>query len=126
MAEREGFEPSVEFPLHTLSRRAPSTARSSLRLKINYYIKLKYLHKSLKTAIISILIYPTVVKKKDYNTNNLFYKRNYYYKDALNMFTLLLYFPQLTVTAIPVYQYSQLYFEPYCLKTFLFYTLAQL
>ncbi len=23
MAEREGFEPSVEFPLHTLSKRAP-------------------------------------------------------------------------------------------------------
>ena len=32
MAEREGFEPSVEFPLHTLSKRAPSTTRTSLRL----------------------------------------------------------------------------------------------
>ena len=31
LAEREGFEPSVEFPLHTLSRRAPSATRSSLR-----------------------------------------------------------------------------------------------
>ena len=31
MAEREGFEPSVEFPLHTLSRRAPSATRSPLR-----------------------------------------------------------------------------------------------
>ncbi len=31
MAEREGFEPSVEFPLHTLSKRAPSTTRPSLR-----------------------------------------------------------------------------------------------
>src|SRR5437870_13856272 len=31
MAEREGFEPSVEFPLHTLSKRAPSTTRTSLR-----------------------------------------------------------------------------------------------
>ena len=30
VAEREGFEPSVEFPLHTLSKRAPSTARPSL------------------------------------------------------------------------------------------------
>ncbi len=30
MAEREGFEPSVEFPLHTLSKRAPSTTRTSL------------------------------------------------------------------------------------------------
>ena len=32
LAEREGFEPSVEFPLHTLSKRAPSTTRTSLRL----------------------------------------------------------------------------------------------
>src|SRR5580704_12360657 len=32
MAEREGFEPSVEFPLHTLSKRAPSTTRTSLRI----------------------------------------------------------------------------------------------
>ncbi len=31
VAEREGFEPSVEFPLHTLSKRAPSTTRTSLR-----------------------------------------------------------------------------------------------
>jgi hypothetical protein len=30
-SEREGFEPSVEFPLHTLSKRAPSTTRTSLR-----------------------------------------------------------------------------------------------
>ncbi len=32
MAEREGFEPSVElYTLHSLSRRAPSASRSSLR-----------------------------------------------------------------------------------------------
>ena len=31
LAEREGFEPSVEFPLHTLSKRAPSTTRPPLR-----------------------------------------------------------------------------------------------
>ena len=30
----EGFEPSVGFPLHTLSKRAPSTTRPSLRLKL--------------------------------------------------------------------------------------------
>ena len=35
LAEREGFEPSVEFPLHTLSKRAPSTTRTSLRFRIN-------------------------------------------------------------------------------------------
>ncbi len=33
MAEREGFEPSVEFPLHTLSKRARSTTPTSLRLE---------------------------------------------------------------------------------------------
>jgi YVTN family beta-propeller protein len=32
LAEREGFEPSIEFPLYTLSKRAPSTARPSLRI----------------------------------------------------------------------------------------------
>ena len=32
LAEREGFEPSVEFPLHTLSKRAPSTTRPSLQM----------------------------------------------------------------------------------------------
>jgi hypothetical protein len=32
MAEREGFEPSVRFPVHTLSKRAPSTTRTSLRI----------------------------------------------------------------------------------------------
>ena len=30
MAEREGFEPSVRLHVHTLSRRAPSTARTPL------------------------------------------------------------------------------------------------
>jgi site-specific recombinase XerD len=35
MAERVGFEPTVEFPLHTLSKRAPSTTRTSLRFGIN-------------------------------------------------------------------------------------------
>jgi hypothetical protein len=31
MAERVGFEPTVEFPLHSLSRRALSTAQTPLR-----------------------------------------------------------------------------------------------
>src|ERR1039457_2821870 len=31
MAERGGFEPTLEFPLNTLSKRAPSTTRPSLR-----------------------------------------------------------------------------------------------
>ena len=30
MAERMGFEPMKEFPLYTLSKRAPSTTRPSL------------------------------------------------------------------------------------------------
>ena len=30
MAERRGFEPLIELPLYTLSRRAPSTTRTSL------------------------------------------------------------------------------------------------
>src|SRR5690242_777643 len=34
MAEREGFEPSLEFPLNTLSKRAPSATRPSLRKQL--------------------------------------------------------------------------------------------
>ena len=32
MAEGEGFEPSIRFPVYTLSRRAPSTTRPPLLL----------------------------------------------------------------------------------------------
>ncbi len=31
VAERAGFEPAIELPLYTLSRRAPSTTRPPLR-----------------------------------------------------------------------------------------------
>ncbi len=34
MAERQGFEPWVPFPAHTLSKRAPSTTRTSLRKSV--------------------------------------------------------------------------------------------
>ena len=33
VAEREGFEPSIRFTVYTLSRRAPSTARTPLRIR---------------------------------------------------------------------------------------------
>jgi hypothetical protein len=33
MAERKGFEPLRRFPAYTLSRRAPSTTRPSLRMQ---------------------------------------------------------------------------------------------
>jgi hypothetical protein len=32
LAERQGFEPWIEFPLYTLSKRAPSATRPSLRI----------------------------------------------------------------------------------------------
>ena len=39
MAERVGFEPTVGgLPLHTLSKRAPSTTRTSLRVEW-WYVK---------------------------------------------------------------------------------------
>lgn len=34
MAERKGFEPLRRFPAYTLSRRAPSTTRPSLRIAL--------------------------------------------------------------------------------------------
>ena len=36
MAERRGFEPLIELLLYTLSRRAPSTSRTSLHLELFY------------------------------------------------------------------------------------------
>ena len=40
MAERVGFEPTLEFPLNTLSKRAPSATRPSLRLgEFNFNIR---------------------------------------------------------------------------------------
>lgn len=32
LAERKGFEPLIQLPVYTLSRRAPSTARTSLQV----------------------------------------------------------------------------------------------
>ena len=40
MAERQGFEPWIEFPLYTLSKRAPSTTRPSLRFSFQDSIEL--------------------------------------------------------------------------------------
>ena len=37
MADRRGFEPPLEFPLNTLSRRAPSTTRPPVLQKPHQY-----------------------------------------------------------------------------------------
>ena len=44
MAEREGFEPSKQFPVYTLSKRAPSATRPPLLNKneIKKYLILLY------------------------------------------------------------------------------------
>ena len=42
MAERMGFEPMIEFPLYTLSKRAPSTTRPPLH-KLMKYTSLVYI-----------------------------------------------------------------------------------
>src|SRR5882724_11957204 len=38
MAERVGFEPTVRFPPHTLSKRAPSATRTPLRWKLSFWL----------------------------------------------------------------------------------------
>ena len=38
MAERMGFEPMIEFPLYTLSKRAPSTTRPPLQNQSSFLI----------------------------------------------------------------------------------------
>ena len=41
MAERQGFEPWVPFRVHTLSKRAPSATRPSLRImRINNLVEI--------------------------------------------------------------------------------------
>ena len=40
MAERMGFEPMIELPLYTLSKRAPSTTRPPLRKCFNYKLEI--------------------------------------------------------------------------------------
>ena len=42
MAEREGFEPSMEFPPYSLSRGAPSATRPSLRPMWGKYIRILF------------------------------------------------------------------------------------
>jgi hypothetical protein len=50
LAEREGFEPSIEFPLYTLSKRAPSATRPSL-LQGGSTILVKTLGRSLDNSM---------------------------------------------------------------------------
>ena len=38
MAERMGFEPMIEFPLYTLSKRAPSATRPPLQFKLEFTV----------------------------------------------------------------------------------------
>ena len=46
LAERAGFEPALQFPVNTLSRRAPSTTRPPLRVSLD-----AFLHKQLVTPL---------------------------------------------------------------------------
>lgn len=57
MAEREGFEPSVRFPVHTLSRRAPSTTRSSLQVDGNKLFLILPAHEVLTAMQLRVLLY---------------------------------------------------------------------
>ena len=41
MAEREGFEPSVPFPVHSISNATQSAALSSLHIKLFYKLSPK-------------------------------------------------------------------------------------
>ena len=41
MAERVGFEPTLGFPLNTLSKRAPSATRPSLRRQSSWEVNVR-------------------------------------------------------------------------------------
>ena len=44
MAERKGFEPLKQFPVYTLSKRAPSTTRPPLLLDKSIFPFINYFH----------------------------------------------------------------------------------
>jgi hypothetical protein len=63
MAEREGFEPSVQLPVHMISSHAPSTTRTPLRM---LHTKTTYLAFILRTVC-----YRFVLGKKIPKTANI-------------------------------------------------------
>ena len=50
LAEGEGFEPSIRFPVYTLSKRAPSAARPPLH-EINFLLFIHLKEHSLKQIL---------------------------------------------------------------------------
>src|ERR1700747_1017055 len=54
MAERVGFEPTLEFPLNTLSKRAPSATRPSLRRRLGLESLYRLLEMKTDGAMVSI------------------------------------------------------------------------
>ncbi len=70
-AETEGFEPSVEFPLHTLSKRAPSATRTSLQFFTGWQ---KYSFNTYKPNIFSAL---AVVTAATSSTDTFFIKASF-------------------------------------------------
>ena len=56
LAERVGFEPTLEFPLNTLSKRAPSATRPSLRLESDGRNNLKKLSLLVRPNSMGVLV----------------------------------------------------------------------
>ena len=64
MAEEMGFEPTIQFPVYTLSKRAPSTARPILRIFWNSIfntpkIRCRYQYNNLILKIILLIFITT-------------------------------------------------------------------
>ena len=60
LAQREGFEPSVDFHQHSISSAAPSTSRTSLRAMILYNISSVFandINKKVDAALILMLFF---------------------------------------------------------------------
>ncbi len=54
MVDKEGFEPSIQLPAYTLSRRAPSATRPSIQLVLYIYIIKKYFLQVIKKIKIQL------------------------------------------------------------------------
>lgn len=62
MAESEGFEPSIRFPVYTLSRRAPSTTRTTLQVELLIDSYSVFMNVSTTITSYSITNSPSLVK----------------------------------------------------------------
>ena len=67
-----GFEPMIEFPLYTLSKRAPSTTRPPLHIYFKKYCTSNYIKRAKSFYLFSIIFFEFSVKYTNQSINYFF------------------------------------------------------